>query len=153
MNAEDLTKGLTAAGAAMGVQIEVVQASNILEIDAAFASLARKRADALVAGTDSLFFNRRLQLATLATRHAIPAIYNARDYAEAGGLMSYGTSLMEALRQVGIYTGRILQGAKPSDLPVVQSSKFEFVINLSTARALGLEVPPSLLARADEVIE
>jgi putative ABC transport system substrate-binding protein len=153
VNAEDLTIGLTAAGAAMGVQIEVVQASNILEIDAAFASLARKRADALVAGTDSFFFNRRLQLATLATRHAIPTIYNARDYAEAGGLMSYGTRLMEALRQVGIYTGRILQGAKPADLPVVQSSKFEFVINLSTARALGLEVPPTLLARADEVIE
>jgi putative ABC transport system substrate-binding protein len=153
MNAADVTKDLTAAGAAMGVQIEVVQASNILEIDAAFASLVRKRADALVVGTDSFFFNRRLQLATLATRHAIPAVYNAREYAEAGGLMSYGTSLMEAFRQVAIYTGRILQGAKPADLPVVQSSKFEFVINLSTARALGLEVPPTLLARADEVIE
>jgi ABC-type uncharacterized transport system substrate-binding protein len=153
MNAADVTKDLTAAGAAMGVQIEVVQASNILEIDAAFASLVRKRADALVVGTDSFFFNRRLQLATLATRHAIPAVYNAREYAEAGGLMSYGTSLMEAFRQVAIYTGRILQGAKPADLPVVQSSKFEFVINLSTARALGFEIPPTLLARADEVIE
>jgi putative ABC transport system substrate-binding protein len=153
VNAEDLTRGLTVAGAEMGVQIEVVQASNILEIDAAFASLARKRADALVVGTDSFLFNRRPQLATLATRHAIPTIYNARDYAEAGGLMSYGTRLMEALRQVGIYTGRILQGAKPADLPVVQSSKFELVINLSTARALGLEVPATLLARADEVIE
>jgi putative tryptophan/tyrosine transport system substrate-binding protein len=153
MNADDVTKDVTAAGAAMGLQIEVVQASNILEIDAAFASLVRKRADALVAGTDSFFFNRRLQLATLATRHAIPAVYNAREYAEAGGLMTYGTSLIEAFRQVGIYTGRILQGAKPADLPVVQSSKFEFVINLSTARALGLEIPPTLLARADEVIE
>jgi putative ABC transport system substrate-binding protein len=153
INAEDLTNDLTAAGTAMGVQIEVVQASSILEIDAAFTSLVRKRAEALVAGTDSFFFNRRLQLATLATRHAIPAIYNAREYAEAGGLMSYGTSLREALRQVGIYAGRILQGAKPADLPVVQSSKFEFVINLSTARALGLEIPPTLLARADEVIE
>jgi putative ABC transport system substrate-binding protein len=153
MNAEDVTKDLTAAGAAMGVQIEVVHASNILEIDAAFALLVRKRADALVAGTDSFFFNRRLQLATLATRHAIPAVYNAREYAEAGGLMSYGTSLVEAFRLVGIYTGRILQGAKPADLPVVQSSKFEFVINLSTARALGIEIPPTLLARADEVIE
>jgi putative tryptophan/tyrosine transport system substrate-binding protein len=102
MNAADVTKDLTAAGAAMGVQIEVVQASNILEIDAAFASLVRKRADALVVGTDSFFFSRRLQLVTLATRHAIPAVYNAREYAEAGGLMSYGTSLMEAFRQVGI---------------------------------------------------
>jgi ABC-type uncharacterized transport system substrate-binding protein len=153
MNADDVTKDVTAAGAALGLQIEVVHASNILEIDAAFASLVRKRADALVAGADSFFFNRRLQLATLATRHGIPAVYNAREYAEAGGLMSYGTSLMEAFRQVAIYTVRILQGAKPADLPVVQSSKFEFVINLSTARALGIEVPPTLLARADEVIE
>jgi putative tryptophan/tyrosine transport system substrate-binding protein len=153
MNAGDVTKDATAAGAAMGLQIEVVQASNILEIDAAFASLVRKRVDALVTGTDSFFFNRRLQLATLATRHAIPAVYNAREYAEAGGLMTYGTSLIEAFRQVGAYTVRILQGGKPVDLPVVQSSKFEFVINLSTARALGLEIPPTLLARADEVIE
>ena len=153
MNADDVTKDVTAAGAAMGLQIEVVQASNILEIDAAFASLVRKRADALVAGTDSFFFNRRLQLATLATRHAIPAVYNAREYAEAGGLMTYGTSLIEAFRQVGIYTGRILQGAKPADLPVVQSSKFEFVINLKTARELGIEVPLGLSAGADEIIE
>ena len=153
MNADDVTKDVTAAGAAMGLQIEVVQASNILEIDAAFASLVRKRADALVAGTDSFFFNRRLQLATLATRHAIPAVYNAREYAEAGGLMTYGTSLIEAFRQVGIYTGRILQGVKPADLPVVQSSKFEFVINLKTARELGIEVPLGLSAGADEIIE
>ena len=153
MNAADVTKNLTATGAAMGVQIEQVQASNILEIDAAFASLVRKRADALVVGPDSFFFSRRLQLATLATRHTIPAIYNLREFAEAGGLMSYGTSLVEAYRQAGIYAGRILKGAKPADLPVVQSSKFEFVINLSTARALGIEIPPTLLARADEVIE
>jgi len=153
INAEDVTKDVTAAGGAAGVEIEVVHASNILEIDAAFASLVRKRADALVAATDSFFFNRRLQLATLATRHAIPAVFNAREYAEVGALMSYGTSLTEAFRQVGIYTGRILQGAKPADLPVVQSSKFEFVINLSTARALGIDIPPTLLARADEVIE
>ena len=153
MNAADVTKNLTAAGVAMGVQVEAVQASNILDIDAAFASLVRKRADALVVGPDSFFFSRRLQLATLATRHAIPAIYNIREFAEAGGLMSYGTSLVEAYRQAGIYAGRILKGAKPADLPVVQSSKFEFVINLSTARALGIEIPPTLLARADEVIE
>jgi putative ABC transport system substrate-binding protein len=152
-NAADVIKDMTAAGAATGVQIEVVQASNNLEIDAAFTLLVRKRADGLVVGADSFFFNRRLQIATLATRHAIPAVYNAREYAEAGGLMSYATSLVEAFRQVGIYTGRVLQGAKPADLPVVQSSKFEFVINLSTARALGIEVPPTLLARADEVIE
>jgi len=153
INAADVTKNLTAAGLAMGVQVEAVQASNILEIDAAFASLVRKRADALVVGADPFFFSRRLQLATLATRHTIPAIYNLREFAEAGGLMSYGTSLVEAYRQAGIYAGRILKGAKPADLPVVQSSKFEFVINLSTARALGIEIPPTLLARADEVIE
>ena len=153
INAEDVTKDVTAAGGAAGVEIEVVHASNILEIDAAFASLVRKRADALVAATDSFFFNRRLQLATLATRHAIPAVFNAREYAEVGALMSYGTSLTEAFRQVGIYTGRILQGAKPADLSVVQSSKFEFVINLSTARALGIDIPATLIARADDVIE
>jgi putative tryptophan/tyrosine transport system substrate-binding protein len=153
MNAADVTKNLTAAGVAMGVQVEAVQASNILEIDAAFASLVRKRVDALVVGPDSFFFSRRLQLATLATRHIIPAIYNIREFAEAGGLMSYGTSLVEAYRQAGIYAGRVLKGAKPADLPIVQSSKFEFVINLSTARALGLEVSPTLLARVDEVVE
>jgi putative ABC transport system substrate-binding protein len=152
-NAADVSKDMAAAGAAMGVQFEVVQASNILEIDAAFASLVRNRVEGLLFGTDSFFYSRRLQLATLTTRHAIPSIFNAREYPEAGGLMSYGTSLSEAFRQVAIYTGRILKGEKPVDLPVVQSSKFEFVINLSTARALGIEIPPMLLARADEVIE
>jgi putative ABC transport system substrate-binding protein len=144
---------MTEAAAAVGVQVNVVEASDSRGIEAAFATLVNNRVDALVVGTDPFFFRRRIQLATLATRHTLPAVYNARDYAEAGGLMSYGTSLIEAFRQTGVYTGRILKGAKPADLPVVQSTKFVFVINLPTARALGIEVPPTLLARADEVIE
>ena len=152
-NVEGVTKDVTAAASTIGVQIDVVQASDSREIEVAFATLSRNRADALVVGSDSFFFNRRLQLATLATRHAIPAVYNTREFAEAGGLMSYGTSLTEVYRQLGVYAGRVLKGDKPAELPVVQSTKFEFVINLPTARALGLEVPPQLLARADEVIE
>ena len=144
---------VTAAASAIGIQIDVVRASNSREIQAAFGTLVRNRADALVVGPGSFFASRRLQLATLATRHAIPAVYNVREYAEAGGLMSYGTSQTEAYRQVGIHTGKILKGAKPADLPVMQSTKFELVINLPTAQALGIEVPPTLLARADEVIE
>jgi putative tryptophan/tyrosine transport system substrate-binding protein len=150
---ETVTRDVAAAASAIGLQIDVVEASESREIEAAFRTLVRNRADALVIGADPFFASRRLQLATLATRHAIPAIFNIREYAEAGGLMSYGTSLIETYRQVGIYTGKILNGAKPADLPVEQSSKFELIINLPTARALGLEVPPTLLARADEVIE
>ena len=150
---ETVTRDVAAAASAIGLQIDVVEASESREIEAAFRTLVRNRADALVIGADPFFASRRLQLATLATRHAIPAVFNIREYAEAGGLMSYGTSLIETYRQVGIYTGKILKGAKPADLPVEQSSKFELIINLPTARALGLEVPPTLLARADEVIE
>src|SRR5215467_7810216 len=152
-NVEGVTKDVTAAALAAGVQIDVVRASSSSEIEAAFATLVRNRADALVVGADSFLFSRRLQLATWATRHAIPAVSNGREFAEAGGLMSYGTSLTEVYLQLGVYAGRILKGAKPAELPVVQSTKFEFVINLPTARALGLEIPATLLARADEVIE
>ncbi len=152
-NVETITAGLRAAAATLGVDIGVVQARDPREIEAAFAALLRDRTQALVVGTDPFFFSRRVQLATLAARHAIPTVFNARDYAEAGGLMSYGTDLTEGYRQMGVYTARILKGEKPVDLPVVQSSKFQFVINQPTARALGLAVPPMLLARADEVIE
>ena len=152
-NAETITRDLKAAAAKISVEISVVQASHSREIEAAFAALVRDKVDALVIGTDPFFYSRRVQLTTLATRHALPAVYNLRGYAEAGGLMSYGTSITEAYRQVGVYTGRILKGEKPTDLPVVQSTKFDFIINLPTARAIGLEIPPMLLARADEVIE
>ena len=152
-NVEGSTKDVTAAAATMGLQIDIVQASDSREIEAAFATLVRNRADALVIGADPFLTSRRLQLATLATRHAIPAVTGNREFVEAGGLMSYGTSLTEAQRQLGAYTGRILKGAKPNQLPVAQSIKFELVINLPTARAIGLEIPPNLLARADEVIE
>jgi putative tryptophan/tyrosine transport system substrate-binding protein len=152
-NAAAVTRDVEAAASAIGVRIEVINASDSREIEAAFATLVRNRAEALLVGTDPFFYSRRLQLATLATRHSIPAVYNVREFAEAGGLMSYGTSLIEMFRQLGVYAGRILKGSKPADLPVVQPTRFELVINLSTARALGLDMPPSLLARADQVIE
>jgi putative tryptophan/tyrosine transport system substrate-binding protein len=153
VNAEGLKQEVVIAASAIGVDLKVVEASDIREIEIAFAALVDSRVGALVVGADSFFFNRRVQITTLAARHVLPAIYNAYDYAEAGGLMSYGTSLPEAFRQTGVYAGRIIKGEKPADLPVVQSAKFVFAINLPTARALGLNVPPTLLARADEVIE
>jgi putative ABC transport system substrate-binding protein len=152
-NAGDVRKDVMSAGSALGIEVVVVQASNSREVEAAFATLVRSLTSALLVGTDPFFFSRRVHLTTLATRHAIPTVYNSREYSEAGGLMSYGTSLVEAHRQIGIYCGRILKGDKPGDLPVVQSTKFELVINLSTARAFGMELPPMLLARADELIE
>jgi putative ABC transport system substrate-binding protein len=141
------------AARTFGLQLKTLNASTSGEINAAFATFARERADALFVGGDAFFFIRRVQLVTLASRHGVPATYSSRDFTEAGGLMSYGTNLGDAFRQAGVYTGRILKGAKPADLPVVQSTKFELVINHETARSLGLEVPPSLLATADEVIE
>jgi ABC-type uncharacterized transport system substrate-binding protein len=148
-----VTKDVTAAASALGIEIGVVEANNGRAIEEAFASLVRSRSEALLIGTDPFFYSRRVQLATLAARHVIPAAFNAREFVEVGGLMSYGTSLTEVFGQLGAYAGRILKGAKPADLPVVRSVTFEFVINLSTARALGLEIPSTVLARADEVIE
>jgi putative ABC transport system substrate-binding protein len=147
-----VTEAQTAASA-IGRQIEVVTASANGDIDRAFATLVNKRADAFLVSTDALFVTRRVQLVTLAARHAVPAMYFRREFAEAGGLMSYGSNLADQFRQNGIYAGRILKGEKPAEMPVQLPTKFEFVVNLQTAKALGLEVPPTLLARADEVIE
>jgi putative ABC transport system substrate-binding protein len=141
------------AARAMGLQIQVLTADTSREIDATFATFVRERPDALFVGPAPFFTQRRVQLIHLEARHAILATYVGRQFAEAGGLMSYGASLTDSLRQVGVYAGRILKGAKPADLPVVQASKFELVINAQTARILGITVPPSLLATADEVIE
>jgi putative ABC transport system substrate-binding protein len=151
--AEATVRDLGAAARAMGLQVRVFNASTSRDISEAFATFVRERLDALFVGSDAFFNSRRVQLANLASRHAIPATYPGRDFPEAGGLMSYGSNLTDAFHQIGVYTGRILKGAKPADLPVVQASKFELVINAETARMLGLTVPPSLLVAADEVIE
>ena len=150
---ETQLKEVDAAARAMGLQIQIHNDNTSAEIDAAFETMSRERPDAVFVATSAFLNGRRLQLAQLAAFHRLPAIYGLREYVEAGGLMSYGTNIVDGYRQVGIYTGRLLKGAMAADLPVVQSSKFELVINLPTARALGIEVPPSLLARADEVIE
>ncbi|MGA9440897.1 MAG: ABC transporter substrate-binding protein [Pseudolabrys sp.] len=151
--AESTVREVQQAAPAIGLQIQILNASTIGEIDAAFATLARERPDALFVAADAFFTSRRGQLATLTARDRIPAAYGLRELVAAGGLMSYGTDFGDAFRQVGVYTGSILKGAKPADLPVLQSTKFEFVINLQTARALGIEVPPGLISFADEVIE
>jgi len=151
--AETTLRDVEPAARALGLQIRVLNASTSREINEAFATFVREQPDALFVATNPFFQTRRVQLAALAARHAVPAAYSVRDYAEAGGLMSYGTDVTDAWRQVGLYTGRILKGAKPADLPVVQSTKFELVINAETARMLGLTVPDKLLATADEVIE
>jgi putative ABC transport system substrate-binding protein len=152
-NAESMLGDLETAAHAMGLRIQLVNADTSREIDAAFATFARERPDALFVAGGPFLLSRRVQLALLAARHAVPASYGSREYAEIGGLMSYGTSIPDAYRQAGVYAGRILKGAKPADLPVLQATKFELVINHPAARALGLEVPATVLARADEVIE
>jgi putative tryptophan/tyrosine transport system substrate-binding protein len=152
-NTERTIRDMEEAARAKRVQLHIVKAGTESEIDAAFASLVQLPAGALVVVGDPLFINRREQLVALASRHAVPAIYAFREYAAAGGLISYGTSFTAAYRQLGTYAGKILKGAKPADLPVEQPTRFELVVNLKTAKALGLTVPPSILARADEVIE
>jgi len=150
---ESLVREIETTARALGLQIQVLNASTSGEINAAFATIVRERSDALFVGTGPFISSRSVQLALLAGRYGVPAIFGARRIAEAGGLMSYGTNLKNAYRQMGSYAGRILKGAKPADLPVMQSTRFDLVINAETARMLGLTVPPSLLARADEVIE
>jgi putative ABC transport system substrate-binding protein len=150
---ETTLRAVQEAAPTIGLQIQILNATTIGEIDAAFATFARERPDALFVAPDSFFASRAVQFATLTARERIPASYSVRDLVAAGGLMSYGTDIAETFRQVGVYTGKILKGAKPADLPVLQSTKFEFVINLQTARVLGIEVPPGVLSIADEVIE
>jgi putative ABC transport system substrate-binding protein len=150
---ESTSRDVGFAARTMGVQVQVFNVSTSREIEAAFATFASDRPDAIFVTQDSFLNSRRLQLSMLAVRHAIPAVYSGREYAEVGGLMTYGSNIADAYRQVGVYTGRILKGAKPADLPVVQSSKFELVINAQTARILGITVPQTLLVAADEVIE
>jgi ABC-type uncharacterized transport system substrate-binding protein len=153
VSTETTLREIPEAARGLGLQIQVIKATTSREIDAAFATLVRDRADTLFVAPDAFFISRRVQLATLAARHVVPATYHSREFVEVGGLMSYGTDIVDMYRQAGVYTGQILKGAKPAELPVLQSSKFELVINLQTARALGLEVPNSVQLLADELIE
>jgi putative ABC transport system substrate-binding protein len=148
-----LVRDVQAGASTLGAEVEIIYAATNGDIDTAFAVTRQKQIDALVIAPGPLFNNNRVQLAILAARYAMPTIYSSREFTEAGGLMSYGPSITEEFRQAGIYAGRVLKGEKPADMPVMRSTKFEFVINLKTAKALGLEVTPALLARADEVIE
>jgi putative ABC transport system substrate-binding protein len=150
---EPQLKALKAAAPPMGLQIQVLNADNTADIDAAFEAIARERPDAMFVATTPFLNGRRVQLTQLAAFHRLPAVYPLREHAEVGGLMSYGSDIIDGYRQIGVYAGRILKGAVPSDLPVVQSSKFELVVNVSTAKMLGLSVPDKLLVAADEVIE
>ena len=152
-NTESTLQALRDAARAFGLEIQVLNASTSAEIEAAFVTFGRERPDALYVASDGFFVSRRVQIATLTARDRIPAAYGERDHALVGGLMSYGADITDSFRQAGVYTGKILKGIKPADLPVVQSTKFELVINLATARALGLTVPETLLATADEVIQ
>jgi putative ABC transport system substrate-binding protein len=144
---------LQAAALAIGRQVDFLSATTTRHIEQAFATLVQKRAGALLISPDPLFASRIVQLATLPARHAVPALFSIREFREVGGLMSYGSNFRELFREAGIYTGRVLKGEKPADLPILQATKFELVINLQTASALGIDVPSTLLARADEVIE
>jgi len=152
-NTQTTLRELEVAGPATGFQTQIVNASTSREIDTAFAAFARERPDAVFVGQDAFFNGRRLQLATWAARHGLPMTSGSRDICDVGGLMGYGSNIVDVYRQEGVYAGRILKGAKPADLPVEQSAKFELVVNAQTARILGIDIPPTLLARADEVIE
>jgi putative tryptophan/tyrosine transport system substrate-binding protein len=152
-NADSVTRNARETARSLGLQLHILNAGSPVEIDTAFAGLVEQRIGILLSAADPFFMGRRDQVVALAARHAVPAIYFAREFATAGGLMSYGTSISDAYRLAGVYTGKILKGARPADLPIEQSTRFEFVINLTTAKTLGLQIPDKLLALADEVIE